>query len=58
MTIGFAATVLVYGGMTVGATVILRSMARRWREGQEDLPSPYGPQARLGDAPVAAVRSR
>jgi cytochrome d ubiquinol oxidase subunit I len=53
-----AATVLVYGGMTVGATVILRSMARRWREGQEDLPSPYGPQARLGDAPVAAGRSR
>ena len=37
------ATVVVYAAMTVGATVVLRSMARRWREGEEDLPSPYGP---------------
>ena len=30
-------------GMTVGAYVVLRSMARRWRANEEDLPSPYGP---------------
>jgi cytochrome d ubiquinol oxidase subunit I len=34
---------IVYLGMTVGAYVVLRSMARRWRGGEEDLPSPYGP---------------
>jgi cytochrome d ubiquinol oxidase subunit I len=38
------ASVLVYGAMTVGAVVVLRSMARRWREGDESLPSPYGPE--------------
>lgn len=37
-------TVLVaYVGMTVGAVVVLRSMAQRWRSGEVDLPSPYGP---------------
>ncbi|MCD4526236.1 cytochrome ubiquinol oxidase subunit I [Nocardioides sp. cx-173] len=40
-----AATVVVYAGMTVGAVVILRSMARRWREGETELPSPYGPES-------------
>ena len=40
----FSAVLLVYAGMTVGAYVVLRSMARRWRAGEEDLPSPYGPQ--------------
>jgi len=39
-----AATVVVYTGMTVGAVIVLRSMARRWRSGEDDLPSPYGPQ--------------
>ena len=38
------ATVVVYGAMTAGAVVVLRSMAHRWRSGEEDLPSPYGPQ--------------
>jgi cytochrome d ubiquinol oxidase subunit I len=38
-------SVVVYGAMTVGAAIVLRSMARRWREGEESLPSPYGPQA-------------
>ena len=37
-------TLVVYTAMTVAAVVVLRSMARRWREGQHDLPSPYGPQ--------------
>jgi cytochrome d ubiquinol oxidase subunit I len=41
------ATALVYTGMTVGAVVVLRSMARRWRAGQSDLPSPYGPERAL-----------
>ena len=39
----FSGVVVVYLGMTVGAWVVLRSMARRWRAGEEDLPSPYGP---------------
>lgn len=38
-------TTVVYGAMTVGAVVVLRSMARRWREGATDLPSPYAPEA-------------
>jgi len=36
-------TVVVYTGMTVGAVVVLRSMARRWRSGDRALASPYGP---------------
>lgn len=38
------ATVVVYAGMTAGAVVVLRSMARRWRAGAVDLPSPYAPE--------------
>jgi len=40
----FAGVACVYAAMTVGAYIILRSMARRWRAGEEDLPSPYGPE--------------
>jgi cytochrome bd ubiquinol oxidase subunit I len=39
-------TVVVYAGLTAGATVVIRSMARRWRAGEHDLPSPYGPETR------------
>lgn len=39
-------SVVVYTGLTVGAVVVLRSMARRWRAGEHDLPSPYGPEQR------------
>jgi cytochrome d ubiquinol oxidase subunit I len=39
----FSGVAVVYLGMTVGAYVVLRSMARRWRAGEEELPSPYGP---------------
>ncbi|MDQ1103399.1 cytochrome ubiquinol oxidase subunit I [Nocardioides zeae] len=39
-----AATAVLYSALTVGAVVVLRSMARRWRAGDEDLPSPYGPE--------------
>ncbi len=38
----FGVTVVVYGAMTFFATVVLRSMARRWRAG-ETIASPYGP---------------
>lgn len=39
----YTGVLIIYLGMTVGAFVVLRSMARRWRSGEEDLPSPYGP---------------
>jgi cytochrome d ubiquinol oxidase subunit I len=44
------AALVVYGALTVGAVAVLRSMARRWRAGEIELPSPYGPQARSRDA--------
>ncbi|MCW2792029.1 MAG: cytochrome ubiquinol oxidase subunit [Nocardioides sp.] len=47
----YAGAFVVYIGMTVGAFVVLRSMARRWRAGELDLPSPYGPQPAVVDAP-------
>ena len=47
----YAGVLILYTGMTVGAYVVLRSMARRWRAGDEDLPSPYAPAA-------VAVRDR
>ncbi len=50
-----AAMVVVYTGMAVMATRVLRGMARRWREdGTVDLPTPYGPDSELvsaGDRP-------
>ena len=46
--ISFGVLFVVYTGMTVGAAVVLRSMARRWREGAAaDLPTPYGPNSPL-----------
>jgi cytochrome d ubiquinol oxidase subunit I len=39
----YLGVLVIYVGMTVGAIVVLRSMARRWRAGETDLPSPYGP---------------
>ncbi|MGV9582767.1 cytochrome ubiquinol oxidase subunit I [Nocardia farcinica] len=44
----FTIVLLVYLGMTVGAVVVLRSMARRWRAGAVHIAAPYGP----GAAPV------
>jgi cytochrome d ubiquinol oxidase subunit I len=49
----FGASFLVYAGMTIGAYVVLRSMARRWRDGEDDLPSPYGPGSRVWDEEAA-----
>ncbi|MDQ6522638.1 cytochrome ubiquinol oxidase subunit I [Nocardioides sp. LHD-245] len=40
---------VVYTAMTVGAVVVLRSMARRWRAGDADLPSPYAPEVPAGE---------
>jgi cytochrome d ubiquinol oxidase subunit I len=51
-----AATAVVYAAMTTGAVVVLRSMARRWRAGQFDLPSPYDPHQHSGDAAAEANR--
>jgi cytochrome bd ubiquinol oxidase subunit I len=40
----FVVLLLVYTAMVVGAIAVLRSMARRWREGSSlDLPTPYSP---------------
>jgi cytochrome d ubiquinol oxidase subunit I len=39
----YLGVLVVYLGMTVGAFAVLRSMARRWRAGEAELPSPYGP---------------
>ncbi len=35
--------IVVYAGMTIGATQVLRSMSKRWAAGEHDLPSAYGP---------------
>ena len=48
--ITLAAVVVGYTVMTVMAVLTLRSMARRWREGEPlDLPTPYSPE-RVGDS--------
>jgi cytochrome d ubiquinol oxidase subunit I len=44
----YTGVLITYLAMTVGALVVLRSMARRWRAGEEDLPSPYGPAVSTG----------
>jgi cytochrome d ubiquinol oxidase subunit I len=40
----------------VGAFVVLRSRARRWRAGDEDLPSPYAPEVLADKSPPEPVR--
>jgi cytochrome d ubiquinol oxidase subunit I len=42
----FGTLFVVYAGLTVGAALVLRGMARRWREGAEPH-APYGPPAPL-----------
>jgi cytochrome d ubiquinol oxidase subunit I len=42
----YAGVLVIYLGMTVAAYVVLRSMVRRWRAGDRDVPSPYGPKPR------------
>jgi cytochrome d ubiquinol oxidase subunit I len=50
----YAGALVIYLGMTIGAFVVLRSMARRWRAGEHDLPSPYGPGAATVDEQARA----
>lgn len=40
-------TTVLYAALTFGIIAVLRSMASRWRAGEMDLPSPYGPEAQL-----------
>lgn len=51
--------VVVYAGMTIGAVAVIRSMSRRWRAGETDLASPYGPSSDMdhspGDDPITAA---
>jgi cytochrome d ubiquinol oxidase subunit I len=51
----FTGVLIVYVGMAVAAFVVLRSMARRWRAGEEDLPSPYAPEALSAQSPREPV---
>lgn len=39
----YGGVVVIYVGMSVAAYIVLRSMTKRWRAGEEELPSPYGP---------------
>jgi cytochrome bd ubiquinol oxidase subunit I len=39
----YLGVLVVYLGLALGGYMVLRSMVRRWRAGDEDLPSPYGP---------------
>lgn len=44
VTTTYRTLLVVYTVMLVGAALVLRSMARRWRDGEStDLPTPYGP---------------
>jgi cytochrome d ubiquinol oxidase subunit I len=44
--ISLTAIVVIYTAMGVAAAMVLRSMARRWRESDDvDLPTPYGPSS-------------
>jgi cytochrome d ubiquinol oxidase subunit I len=52
----YTGVLILYLGMTIAAFVVLRSMARRWRAGEEDLPSPYGPAVAATVAPANLKR--
>jgi cytochrome d ubiquinol oxidase subunit I len=41
----YTGVLVVYVAMSVCVTVVLRSMGRRWRAGDEDLHSAYTPDA-------------
>lgn len=53
----YGGVLAIYFGMTVAAYVVLRSMTKRWRAGEEDLPSPYGP-AKPAAPPVPVETDR
>jgi cytochrome bd ubiquinol oxidase subunit I len=55
--ITLAVLVAVYSAMTTGVVITLRSMARRWREGEVlSLPTPYSPAMRSRRVPGRAGR--
>jgi cytochrome d ubiquinol oxidase subunit I len=59
--VSFVVLMVVYSAMTVGAAMVLRSMARRWRYGEPvDLPTPYDPGYSIdsGHAGAGAVATR
>ena len=46
--IALVGLVVIYASMAVATLLVLRSMARRWRERADaDLPTPYGPSSKL-----------
>jgi cytochrome d ubiquinol oxidase subunit I len=44
--ISFTVVALLYLGLAVVTVVVLRSMSRRWRQGEVELATPYGPPGR------------
>ncbi|HYZ68957.1 MAG TPA: cytochrome ubiquinol oxidase subunit I [Mycobacterium sp.] len=52
----FTGVLIIYAGMTIGAFIVLRSMARRWHAGDEDLPSPYAPETLAEKSRPESVR--
>lgn len=54
----YGIVLVLYLGMSVAAFKVLRSMARRWRAGETDLPSPYGPGAADVEEAVAIEAGR
>ena len=53
----FTAVILLYVALGAALVVTLRSMSRRWRDGEEDVEVPYGPDARAPGEPVAGGRA-
>ncbi len=47
----FGVITAVYALITVAGISVLRSMTRRWRDGEKHLHTPYGPPEQLADAP-------
>jgi cytochrome bd ubiquinol oxidase subunit I len=52
----YSGVLVIYLGMTVAAYIVVRSMTKRWRAGEEELPSPYGP-AMTAEAPAAPAEA-
>lgn len=48
--VALAVLLAVYTSMGVVTAIVLRSMSRRWRDSEADLPTPYGPPAVLAPA--------
>jgi cytochrome d ubiquinol oxidase subunit I len=52
----YTGVLVVYLVMSVGAVVVLRSMTRRWRTGDENLDSAYAPESVAADTRMEPVR--